>query len=82
MNQEKLTDGIDEDGIIEDMEIETYYCPLSYVADAGEYLRIGGDNGGTDVEIRVPVEMFEQNGWQRVTKAASLLGGLGEDAKP
>lgn len=68
-----MTDGIrQEDGTVDDpyQGVETYYCPLEDISevsdeDGGNFLRITGDDGGTNVEIRVPVAILEQNGWAR-----------------
>lgn len=66
-----LTEGVDEDGAIEDpfQDIETYYCPLESIAETEHYLRITGDNGGTNVEIRVPVKALVDAGWTPPAKS-------------
>lgn len=72
--KEILEIGIDEDGIVEDQVVETYYCPILAITEDvdGRFLRVGGDNGGTNVEIRVPFEALEENGWASPEKAAGL----------
>jgi hypothetical protein len=70
-----INDGIDtEDGTVDDpyQGIETYYCPLEGISEVddpdGNFFRITGDNDGTNVEIRVPVAVLEQNGWARTPR--------------
>lgn len=66
-----ITDGIRDDRtIVDPLEgIETYYCPLEGIGlvqdnDEGEgYLRIIGDDGIINVEIRVPLATLRDNGW-------------------
>lgn len=66
-----IIDGVRDDRTIEDpLEgIMTFYCPLKGIGlvqdhDEGEgYLRIIGNDGGINVEIRVPLAMLRNNGW-------------------
>ena len=72
---ELVREGIDEeDGTVEDRVVETYYCPLTAVEDRKTFLCFIGDNGGIDVEIRVPVELLEANGWRRASSGEAAGG--------
>jgi hypothetical protein len=61
-----IDEGIDDDGTIIDPDqgIETFFCPLEAVIEGEGFLRIVGDNGGTNVEMRLPFAVLEQNGWK------------------
>lgn len=60
-----LEESIDDEGAIEEpyQDIETFYAPLEAVLETEHYLRVVGDNGGNNVEIRIPVEQLVLNGW-------------------
>lgn len=64
---ERLTDGVGEDGVIEDAVIETHYCPVEDVYENRErrFVAFVGDHGAISVEIRIPYEMLEENGWRK-----------------
>jgi len=63
----KIDEGIDNDGIIDDPldGLETYYAPLEYLRDGDGFLRAVGDDGGIQVEIRIPFENLEKMGWRK-----------------
>jgi hypothetical protein len=61
-----LEEGMDEDGIIDDCDIETYYNALEDLLVGNGYLRVIGDGGFTNVEIRIPFKHLEALGWHKV----------------
>jgi hypothetical protein len=66
-----ILEGICDDGTIEDpfQDVETYYCPVEAIYTGDGFLGVIGDNGGTNVELRVLFETLEANGWTRtITK--------------
>jgi hypothetical protein len=71
-------DGIDSDGIVEDLDVETYYAPLDSLIEADDYLRVIADNGFTDVETRIPYSALEEMGWKRAASHPGADGGQGE----
>lgn len=60
-----IKEGIDSDGIIEDLEVETYYAPLEKLIEAEGFLRVIADNGFTDVETRIPYSRLGMMGWTK-----------------
>lgn len=50
-----FNDNIREDGTIDDTVVETYFCPIEFMAfdKAGEYIRLQADCGATNVELRL-----------------------------
>jgi hypothetical protein len=72
-----LREGVDDEGLIDDpyQRVETRYCPLEAVLEEETYLRIIGDDGPTNVEIRVPLADLERNGWTRPSGGPSGRGG-------
>lgn len=65
MSEIDLTQGVDGNRIVEDLDVETYHCELTDIIEANGFLRIIGDNDFTDVEIRVPFDKLRAMGWQR-----------------
>lgn len=66
LTREAFEDGVREDGTVEDQMFETFYCEVESVsADERGYLRIVGDHGTYNVEIRVPFATLEGAGWKR-----------------
>ncbi|HLL74859.1 MAG TPA: hypothetical protein VK421_06305 [Pyrinomonadaceae bacterium] len=63
---DNIEDGIREDGTIGDTVFETHYCEIDHLIMGDGYLRVIADNDFTDVETRIPFEMLEAAGWQRV----------------
>lgn len=68
LTQEVFEAGIREDRTVEGHTYETYYCPFLYATEGEGFLCFVGDNDATNVEIRVPFTLLEQNGWQRATE--------------
>lgn len=60
-----MRDGVDGDGLIHDQPIETRYCEIKGAIPTENYLRIIGDDGFTDVEIRILRKTLEALGWRR-----------------
>ena len=60
-----MREGVDGEGLIHDQPIETRYCEIKGVIPTDNYLRIVGDDGFTDVEIRVHHKTLEALGWKR-----------------
>jgi hypothetical protein len=58
-----IKDGIDEEGVIEDLPIETHHCEFKFLIVCPGYLRVVGDNDFTDVEIRIPFDMLKDAGF-------------------
>lgn len=52
-------EGVDADRIVEDLEVETYYCPLKGGIQSDGFFRFIGDNEFTDVELRVPNRILQ-----------------------
>ena len=59
------TDNLDDEGIVTDRMVETYYRPLEEIAEGDGYLRVVVDDGGTDIETRIPYGALESLGWTR-----------------
>jgi hypothetical protein len=59
--------GVDDEGLVHDHIAETRYCEIKNVISADNYLRIVGDDGFTDVEIRIHHKTLEALGWRLVT---------------
>lgn len=55
-----IEEGIDPDGIVEDLDVETFYRQLDFIMLGDGYLRVIADNDGCDVEVRVPWEMIDE----------------------
>lgn len=62
------TDNVDEDGIVEDVTVETYYRAAEHIEVGDGYLRVFMDDGGTDIETRVPFEALRKLGWKQAKK--------------
>lgn len=58
-----IEEGIDDDGIVEDAELETFYAPLEYITDTDEYLRVVCDDGPAFTETRIPHKLLNDAGW-------------------
>ncbi len=71
---------IDDDGTVADpyQGIETYWCPLEMVGETDTFLRVVGDNGGTNVEIRVPLQNMRDNGWTPPKESIAERCGMKE----
>ena len=54
--KEMLTEKIDNEGVVEDLEVETYLATVEQVIMEDKYIRLIGDNGATDVEMRLSIE--------------------------
>jgi hypothetical protein len=80
-----IKDGIDADGIVEDLEAETYYNPLKQLVVEDGFLRVIGDNDFTDIEIRIPFLALETLGFQKTgnpeTKEMNFDTFFGDDEK-
>lgn len=63
-----MREGVDGDGLVEDRPIETRYCEIKGVTPADNYLRVVGDDGFTDVEIRIHHKTLMALGWTRSTR--------------
>jgi hypothetical protein len=61
-----MREGVDGDGLIIDLPIETRYCEIKNAIPTENYLRIIGDDDFTDVEIRIHHKTLEALGWKRV----------------
>lgn len=48
------SDNIDSNGVVTDAIIETFYTPIDSACLGDGYVRIFADNGGTDIETRIP----------------------------
>jgi hypothetical protein len=61
-----IADGVDEDGIVEDLDVETYYKPFMRLLDGDGYLRVIADDDFVDIETRIPHGFLEAAGWRKV----------------
>jgi hypothetical protein len=59
---------IDSDGIIDDLEIETFYFPAERIGQCDGYVRIIGDAGAYDFETRILNDALIYWGWTPPTK--------------
>ena len=66
----KIDEGVGKDRSIENpyRNVRTYYCPLENILETENYLSIIGNNGGNNVEIRVPIEELVAAGWRAPEK--------------
>ena len=69
----KIDEGYDEDRIVEDQAIETYLHHLEGVALGDGFLRVIADNGGVNLEVRVPFAALTHFGFAHSEKALDLL---------
>lgn len=60
------SDNIDDDGIVDGYQYETYYQVCKSVIPDTDYLRVSIDGGFTDVETRIPYELLKQAGFDRI----------------
>jgi hypothetical protein len=65
-----LLEGIRKDGTVEDTPYETFFRVLTQIETADGYLRLRADDGGVDIEIRLPYQILENMGWTRSADAA------------
>lgn len=71
--RDALLTGVDEEGCIEDMEIETHYHELKglCVDSAGGFLRVSADAGFVDCETRIPLSLLKPIAEQLVKGAVT-----------
>ena len=71
ISQDRLVEverGIDDDGQVLDRAVSTAYAPLEKISTDEDcrVIRIVGDFGPEDIEIRIPFEVLENIGWRRM----------------
>jgi len=82
---EHLHEGIREDGTVDDpyQGVETYYLALEGIAEVhvedDGYFRVTADDGGTNVEVRIPFSALTENGWVRPKRSESDADDEDED---
>ena len=72
------TELINQEGIIEDEEIETYYFPCERVGQADGYLRLIGDAGAYNFETRLQNDSLIHWGWIQKTEGDKLRADKNE----
>jgi hypothetical protein len=62
---DNIEDGVDENGIVEGHDVETYYNPFLQLIDGDGYLRVVSDGDFTNSETRIPYSFLEAAGWHK-----------------
>lgn len=63
-----IGEGINKDFTVEGHEVTTHHAPFKRLIRAVGYLRVIGDVGFTNVEIRIPFSILEEFGLKRTEK--------------
>lgn len=63
IDNETFHKGIREDGTVEGYLVETYYRPCEGIGNDAGFLRVQIDDGGTDIETRIPHSALIAAGW-------------------
>lgn len=64
---EGIDEGVDEGGIVEGHDVETYYHPFLKLMDGDGYLRVIADDEFVNCETRIPHSFLEAAGWRKAT---------------
>lgn len=64
---DNIEEGVDDNGIVEGHDVETFYNSFLKLIEGDGYLRVVSDGGFTNAETRIPYSYLRDLGWYKAS---------------